>query len=134
MYFYIYIVLILEGNSEIGEHVRNNLRYLICLSHLIRPRAVTNQRNVFSPKIPIFLHTCTPISELPSNISTVVVGEVLLMVMVCCIRTEYFTNNNSNYNRCLFLLFIGTYLQCTCTLSICMSICPFDIIPLNNVY
>ena len=36
------IVLILYGKSEIGAHVRSDLGYLICLSHLIRSRAVTN--------------------------------------------------------------------------------------------
>ena len=45
---YIYTVyslkaLILVGNSEICAHVRNNLCYLICLGHLIRSRADTNQ-------------------------------------------------------------------------------------------
>ena len=36
------MVLILDGNSEIGAHVRSELYYLICLGHLIRSRAVTN--------------------------------------------------------------------------------------------
>ena len=55
------MVLILDGNSEIGAHVGSNLRCLICLKHFIRLRAVTNQ-------------TCFPkcvrnmISELPSDI------------------------------------------------------------------
>ena len=38
--FYAVHALILDGNSEIGAHVRSNLCYLICLRHLIRPRAV----------------------------------------------------------------------------------------------
>ena len=29
------MVLTLDGNSEIGAHVRSNLCYLICLRHLI---------------------------------------------------------------------------------------------------
>ena len=33
------MVLILDGNSEIGAHVRSNLCYFICLRHLIRSRA-----------------------------------------------------------------------------------------------
>ena len=40
------MVLILDGNLEIGVHcsvhVRSNLCHLICLRHLIRSRAVTN--------------------------------------------------------------------------------------------
>ena len=35
-------LLILDGNSEIGAHVRSNLWYLICLRHWFRPRAVGN--------------------------------------------------------------------------------------------
>ena len=37
------MVLVSDGNSEIGVHVRRNICYLICLRHLIRPRAVTNR-------------------------------------------------------------------------------------------
>ena len=36
------MVLILYGNSEIGAHVRTNFRYLICLRHMIRSKAVAN--------------------------------------------------------------------------------------------
>ena len=41
------MVLILDGNSEIGAHVRSNLCYLSCLKHLIRSRIDTNR--IFSP-------------------------------------------------------------------------------------
>ena len=62
-------VLILDGNSEIGAHVRiNNLYNLICLRQLIRSRAVTNR--IFFSKRPIFLHVCVTCSELPSNMRT----------------------------------------------------------------
>ena len=37
------MVLILDGNPELGAQVRSNLVYLICLRHSIRSRAVTNQ-------------------------------------------------------------------------------------------
>ena len=37
------LVLILDGYSEIGAHVRSNRCYLICLSHLFRSRAVLNR-------------------------------------------------------------------------------------------
>ena len=63
------MVLILDGNSEIGAHKANFLHF-ICIRHLIRSRAVAN-RNFFSPKRPIFLHACAICSMLPSNISTV---------------------------------------------------------------
>ena len=43
------MVLILDGNSEIGAQVRSNLCYLICLKHLIRNKAVSN-RVIFSEK------------------------------------------------------------------------------------
>ena len=65
------LVLILDGNPEIGANVRSNLSYLICSRHLIRSRNVTD-RIFFSPKITIFLHACDTCSELPSNISTIV--------------------------------------------------------------
>ena len=39
------MVLVLDGNSEIGEHVRSYLCYLICLRHRIISRAVTNQKS-----------------------------------------------------------------------------------------
>ena len=51
------MALILDGNSEIGSHVRSNLCYLICLRHLIISGAVTNRTYGICPK-------------LPSNIST----------------------------------------------------------------
>ena len=52
-----YMVLILDGNSEIDARVRSNLCYLTCPRLLISSRAVTN-RIFFYPKRPIFLHAC----------------------------------------------------------------------------
>ena len=46
-----------DVNSEIGVHVTTILCYLICLRHLIRPRAVKN------PKRHIFLDACATYSE-----------------------------------------------------------------------
>ena len=43
------MVLILDGNSEMGAHVRNNSCNLTCLRHLNRSRADPNQI-FFSPK------------------------------------------------------------------------------------
>ena len=59
----IYMVLILDGNTEIGAHVRTNLFKafdLIKSSH---------KSDIFSPKRHIFLYACAICSELPSNIS-----------------------------------------------------------------
>ena len=36
------MVFILDGNSEIGAHIRGDFCYLICLTHLIRSREVTD--------------------------------------------------------------------------------------------
>ena len=60
------MVLIFDGNSDIGSHVRSNFCYLICIMHFVRSSAVTNR---ILQKIPIFLHACATCSELPSNIS-----------------------------------------------------------------
>ena len=57
------MVLTLDGNSTIGSHLMSNLCYLICLWHLTISRVVTK---------PFFLHACSMCSELPSNISTMV--------------------------------------------------------------
>ena len=58
------VVPILDGNSEIGAHLRSNLCKLICLTHLIKSRAVTNRN---------YLRSCVlTCSELPSNLSTMV--------------------------------------------------------------
>ena len=47
------LILISDGNSDIGAHVWSNICYLICLRHLFRSRAVTIfffffRRNIFS--------------------------------------------------------------------------------------
>ena len=57
------MVLILDGDSEIGSHVISNIWYLICSRHLIRSRAVAN-RILFLLKD---LFPCAIYSELPSN-------------------------------------------------------------------
>ena len=64
------MVLILDGNSEIGAHVWSNACSLIRLRHLNRSRAITNR--FLSPKRQIFLHACASCSEVSSNTSTVV--------------------------------------------------------------
>ena len=66
------MVFILNGNLEIGAHVRSNFSYLICLRHLIISKAVAN-RILQNPKRPIFLQACAKCSELPSNINTMAI-------------------------------------------------------------
>ena len=61
------MVLILDGNLEIGAHVGSNLCYLICFRHLIISRVITN-RIFYTKKKLIFLHVCATYSELPSDI------------------------------------------------------------------
>ena len=50
------MVLILQGNSEIGAHVRSEIGYLIYLRHLNRSRAVTNL--MIAITIDIFAYFC----------------------------------------------------------------------------
>jgi len=63
------MVFILDGNSEIGAHVRSNYYYLNCLRHLIRMKAVTI-RILLTPKRFSFFHTYATCSELLFNLST----------------------------------------------------------------
>ena len=51
------MVLILDGNSEIGSNDTSDLSYPICLGHLFRSRSVRNLKFFFS-KRPVFFHTC----------------------------------------------------------------------------
>ena len=67
------MVLIFDGNSEIGAFVRSDLCYMNCLRHLIRSRAVTSR--IFFFKMPTFSHACSSCSTLPSIISTM--GSIL---------------------------------------------------------
>ena len=60
------MVLILDGNSEIGAQVGNNICNLICLRHLFISRTVTNQI-FFSRTDYFFLHACATCFELPSK-------------------------------------------------------------------
>jgi len=60
---------VLDYNSEIGAHVRRNICYLICVRHLFQIES-SHKSDILFPKRPIFLHTWTTCSELPSNIST----------------------------------------------------------------
>ena len=55
------MVLILDGNSEIGAHVRNNPFFLTRERHSIISRVAKS----ISPKRPFFLHACPICSELP---------------------------------------------------------------------
>ena len=63
LYFVVGLMkLILDGDLEIGAHVRSNLYYLFCLRHSIRSSSATNQ--IFSLRKDIFsLYACATISE-----------------------------------------------------------------------
>ena len=66
------MVLILDGNLELGAHVRSDLRLLICLRRLMRSWAIKNWTS-FLRKAPFsFVHACVPCFELPSGKSTMV--------------------------------------------------------------
>ena len=58
-----FIVLILDGNSEKGEHVKINLCYSTCLMHLLRSEAVTNWI-FFSRKTYFLFHARASYSDL----------------------------------------------------------------------
>ena len=65
------MVLILDGNSDIGVHVRSNLCYLTCLRQLNRSRAVTNRILFLLRKTYIsFLRVQHVLSYHITNIST----------------------------------------------------------------
>ena len=60
-----FIVLIVDGISEVGTHVWSDLGYLNCLRHLFRSTEVTKKR-------PHLRHTCAASSDLPSYICTMI--------------------------------------------------------------
>ena len=60
------MIVMLDGKSEIGAHVRSNYYYLNRLRHLIRMKAVTI-RILFTPKRFSFFHTYATCSELLFN-------------------------------------------------------------------
>ena len=63
------MVLLLNGNSEIGAHKAQYLLYDLCKAFEFIESAVKNSMFLIFKK-PIFLHTCATYYELPSNIST----------------------------------------------------------------
>ena len=72
--------------KKIGEQVRSNLCYLICLRHLIRLRGVTN-RFFFSVKdLFSFMHA-SACSELKFNTSTMS-STIKVDFFSCCYRLE----------------------------------------------
>ena len=64
------MLLILDGNSDIGAHVRSNLCYMIFVRHFIRSRAIINA--IFFYLNHFFLHARAICSELPSDLRTMV--------------------------------------------------------------
>ena len=76
------VVLILDGNSEIGGQVRSNLCYLICLRHLIRSEQ--SHIGFLFRKKDTDLHDCAACSELPSNISSMILTRDLETCIFIC--------------------------------------------------
>ena len=65
----------LDGNPEIGAHVRSNLCYLICLRHLIRSRAVTryflSEKTFFASSAIDYKHLILSVYLYPSLFLTI---------------------------------------------------------------
>ena len=66
------LVLLLDGNSEIGAFVRNSLSHLICARHLISSKAFTIRIFFFSPKGLFSLIVPEHVLSLLSSISYIV--------------------------------------------------------------
>ena len=64
------MILLLDSNSEIGAHVWSEIGNLICLRYLSRSKAVVNLKCTL--RNTCFLHTCATCSELPSNLSAMI--------------------------------------------------------------
>ena len=76
----IVMVLILDGNSEIGAHVWSEIGAKICLRHLFRSTAVAGLKSLLNR--PVCLPTGAPIAELPSDIVTADIVDRKEMVSV----------------------------------------------------
>ena len=105
------MVLIIDGNSAIGAHVRSNFCYLICLRHALTQRAVKN-RFFFSSIRAIFLHPCATYPELPTNTSTMLHPTEML--------------NQLYWLYFYFYLHIYTFLIDKC----CANVCPRSLVHL----
>ena len=67
------MVLVLDGNSEIGAHVRSNLFPLFMFKAFGQIESISQIEIYFiSLKRPICLHACATCFELPSHIGTMV--------------------------------------------------------------
>ena len=69
-WFVLLMVLISDGNSEIVVHVWSEIGNFSPLRYSLRSRAVANCFDRYKKNL--FLCTCATVSELPSNISTMV--------------------------------------------------------------
>ena len=85
------MVLILDGNSELGAHARSNLCYSTCLiNRFFQLDRKQSRIGLFSLKSSIFPHACATCSELPYDISTM----IYLMVSI------FFGHNDGLYGQC----------------------------------
>ena len=99
---------ILDGNSEIGAHVRRNICYLICSRHLIKSRAVTNQKKNLLQK-GLFLYAYATCSELSSYLSTILIN----IGYTCLQLDEFLQTRYTSLGRCIILwvyLYINIYI------------------------
>ena len=65
------MVLVLDGNSETGAHIRST----VCFLYLFKAFdwiESSHKADFFSPKRPTFIYVCATCSELPSNMRTMV--------------------------------------------------------------
>ena len=60
------MVLVLEGNTEIGAHIRSNLCFLMFKAFDV---IKGSDKSYFFTMKALSLHACATCSELPSNIS-----------------------------------------------------------------
>ena len=63
------MILMVDGDSEIGAHVESNVGNLICLGHLFSSPAEASLKFICKTGFPFMRETC---SELPSNVSNMV--------------------------------------------------------------
>ena len=92
------MALVVDGNSEIGAHIRCTLFYLISFMHLVGSKAVTFMAvtdRFYSPNRPSFLHACATCSELPSN--TMCMNRIEHLQYVHLIQELLYKNGQSSH-------------------------------------
>ena len=101
------ILLILDGNTDIGVHIRRLLWHLICLRHFLRSREVTIRIFFFSEKNPILLHACATCFELPSNICAMHLKGLRTVNKVSSLPTHKTRPQKLNAEKTAYLSYIS---------------------------